>query len=395
MGVFHWINKIKIAYKNNTTLTIPKNTYLIGKASECYVGGMQFDSICVYVQNSAVDITATIKNKVTIGVAQKNIFSTVVTYSRIVIDGGKIIVELPGNRLNNMLIYLQSTQTFKNLILFVNGYRPIVNMNGDPIKNCLMEYDDSNNQVEAGDSRGYWKGIDAQFMNRIGTNQAVYADGHHSVATSNHGSVQSYGAANLKSEIAKEICSLPGINGQVCHQSDYLHTAPNLLGFSKRQGSGENAAQDLITKINQGMYIFNKNTDTLDIVSHSMGYAYAVGMIKKLKQEGIKFGRFYIIAPENAMCGGDNWAKFTEVWQYGSNLGETPQDAYYLQDGVAPQSAAPNILKSYPNTKNGRIFIPSSVTTKSFLGSHSIANYGWIFGIIKGDPKGGYVNKRD
>jgi len=395
LGVFYWINKVKIAHKNNATITIPSNTHLIGKATKCYVGGTQYDSIYVYVKEALTNQTASVKNNVVIGVAQKLIYNAYVTYSCIVIDNGKIIIEVPYDRLNSMLNYIKNTQTFKNLMLFVNGYRPIVNMNGDPIKYCLTEYDDSNNQVEAGDSRGYWKGIDAQFMNRVGTRQAVYADGHHSVGTSNHGSVASYGAANLQSEIAKELCSLPLTNGEVCKQKHYLHTYPNIEGFIKRQASGENAAQDLINKIDQGMYVFDKNIDTLDIVSHSMGYAYAVGMIKKLKLNGIKFGRFYIIAPENAVGGGDDWSKFTEVWQYGSNLDETDQDAYYLQDGVAPQAPAPNIKKLYPNTKNGRVFIPSSVTTKSFLGSHSIANYGWIFSIIKGDPKGGYVSSRN
>ncbi|MBA3681846.1 MAG: hypothetical protein H0W73_11895 [Bacteroidetes bacterium] len=396
LGVFYWINKIKIAYRNITKIAIPQNNYLIGKAENAVLGGIQFPFINVYITSAGPGLEADVKNKISVGTASVGDIGSQISQACLLVDNGKIILHTTPGMLAPLKTYLESN-TFKNLILFVNGYRPVVNRNGDPIKYCLSEYDDSNNQVEAGDSRGYWKGIDAQFMNRIETRQAVYADGHHSVGTSNHGSVGSYGAANLQSEFALEICSLPGLNGEVCNQNHYLHTTPNFGGFMKRQSSGENAAQDLITKINQGMYIFNKNTDTLDIVSHSMGYAYAIGMIKKLKLEGIKFGRFYIIAPENAMCGGDDWNKFTEVWQYGSNLGETNQDAYYLQDGVAPQCAAPNITKTYPNTRNGRIFIPSSVTTKSFLGSHSIANYGWIFNIqnVAGPLGYGYVKKRN
>lgn len=43
--------------------------------------------------------------------------------------------------------------------------------------------------------------------------------------------------------------------------------------------------------------------------------------------------------------------------------------------------------------KTGRVFIPPTVTTKGFMGSHSIDNYGWIFTTkMKGDD--GYVKPR-
>lgn len=390
LGVFHWINKIKIAYKNNSNIAIPQNTYLIGKATNCVLGGIQLPFINVYVTSGGPGLETEVKNKLTIGGAMVGEVGSQLMQSCVLVNNGKIILHTAPGFLNPLKVYLESN-TFKNLILFVNGYRPVANRNGDPIITITPEYEDSNNEVEAGDSRGYWKGIDAQFMNRIGTRQAVYADGHHSVATSNHGSVGTFAQGMLAATLIQRDCLKNG--GYICLQNNFLHTTPNVGGFLQRQNSGDKAALDLIAKINQGTYVFNRATDTLDIVSHSMGYAYAVGMIKRLKSDGIKFGRFYIIAPENAISGGDDWNKFTEVWQYGSNLDQDDHDLFCLQDGIAPQCAVPNINNTFANTKTGRAFIPSSVTTKSFLGSHTIANYGWIF-TERTQGKKGYVKPR-
>jgi hypothetical protein len=389
LSVYYWINKLKVAYKNNQKVRIPETTTLIGKAPKCMLGGIEFPFVNVYTKYVGPGQDADVKDRVTIGSASIETDGVSLLQPCVLVDDGKFILHAPPGFLSALKIYIESN-TFKNLILFVNGYRPIVNRDGDPIVGSPLEYDDSNNQVEAGDSRGYWKGIDAQFMNRIGTRQAVYADGHHSVATSNHGSVGKFSWAFGVSAYAKLKC--PTLDG-ICLDKSYLHTTPNFGGFMVRQKNGELAAEDLISKINQGIHIFNKETDTLDIVAHSMGYAYSIGMIKKLKAAGIKFGRFYIIAPENAVGGSDDWNKFTEVWQYGSNLGEKGEDAYYLQDGIAPQCPVPNITGKYLKTKTGRIFIPSSVETKSFLGSHSISNYGWIF-TERTQGKDGYIKPR-
>lgn len=389
LGVYHWINKIKIAYRNTTKISIPQNNYLIGKASDCVLGGLQFPFINIYVTSAGPGSEADVKNKITVGTALVGAIGNQISQACLLVDNGKIILHTTPSMLAPLKTYLESN-TFKNLILFVNGYRPVLNRNGDPILTCTPEYDDSDNQIQAGDSRGYWKGIDAKFMNRIGTRQAVYVDGHHSVKTSNHGGVGNFAAAMGIATHAQFTC--PSTHG-ACFNKFYLHTTPNVGGFLIRQNNGDKAALDLISKINQGIYVFNKLTDTLDIVAHSMGYAYAVGMIKRLKSEGIKFGRFYAIAPENPISGGDDWNKFTEVWQYGSNLGinDITEDPTWEQDGIAPQCPVKGI-EQVPNDHGGRVFIPKSVTTKSFLGSHSIANYGWIFNKQLGDA--GYVKPR-
>jgi len=393
-GVFYWINKIKVACKNNKPVVIPAHLDLIGKTKECYLGGMQFNFIKLTVQNKGMEYTADVKGKVTIGTTTAFVGNIIVTYPAILIDEGKIVISVPQERITNMKVYIEGTSTMKNLILFVNGYRPVVNMNGDPLSLLnLAEYVDSDNEVEHGDSRNYWKGIDAQFMNRIGTRNAVYTDGHHAVGTSNHLTVAGYTEANIESALIKSRESDAAFIATFLKYKKYLHTAQNVLGFTKRSLSGEIAGKQLVQKINEGVIVFNKQTDTLDVVSHSMGYAYAVGMLKEIKKANINLGRFYIVAPENACSGGIDWSMFIEVWQYGSNLGQGDEDYPWDQDGVAPQCAVPDINTIYAHTKNGRVFIPKTWKPKGFLDCHTIANYGWIFSDLTQGKKG-YVKPR-
>ncbi len=65
----------------------------------------------------------------------------------------------------------------------------------------------------------------------------------------------------------------------------------------------------------------------------------------------------------------------------------------YLQDGVAPQCACAGITVKYPNTKTGRVFIPNTINTRGFLGSHTVKNYGWIFTNLI-STQDGYVRPR-
>ena len=132
----------------------------------------------------------------------------------------------------------------------------------------------------------------------------------------------------------------------------------------------------------------------VDIVCHSMGYAYALGMIQILKTGAIPLGRFYCVAPENACSGDINLNDFKEVWQYGTNEAPPEQggDLVWEQDGVAPQCPIKNIGSRLSGTLNGRVYLPQDFYPKTFLGCHSISNYGWIFN-IKTD-KDGYVKAR-
>jgi len=134
-----------------------------------------------------------------------------------------------------------------------------------------------------------------------------------------------------------------------------------------------------------------------------VGFAYAQGMIEFIRgsaiKNNIKWSGYYILAPENASAGGIDGLPFEEVWQYGSDLGQTGADPMWLQDGVAPQAAVGGI-NNLPtgNTKGGRAFIPKNqdIDKKGFVKSHSIGNYGWIFEILpnQGDQSRGYITPR-
>ena len=116
---------------------------------------------------------------------------------------------------------------------------------------------------------------------------------------------------------------------------------------------------------------------------------------KNIKWGGYRAAFRYILAPENGSADNALRASFEEVWQYGSDLGQTDADPMWQQDGVAPQAAVGGI-NNLPtgNTKGGRAFIPKNqdIDKKGFVKSHSIGNYGWIFNQIKG--ANGYVTPR-
>jgi hypothetical protein len=159
-----------------------------------------------------------------------------------------------------------------------------------------------------------------------------------------------------------------------------LNTKPNEYGFYQRKNEGRTGGRNLLKYLRENDF---DSRDTLDIVCHSMGFAYALGMIEELKnaRPNIKLGGFYIIAPENPSTGTVNSNEFMQVWQYGS---DENNHLIHKQDGVAPQSAVRNL-------ENHRAFIPNSVT-QGFISSHSIGNYKWIFEIMHSNK--GYVTPR-
>ena len=157
---------------------------------------------------------------------------------------------------------------------------------------------------------------------------------------------------------------------------------------------GKVAGENFLTSIKNGTIACRKDAqgkiiDTLDIVAHSMGYAYSLGICDVLKGK-IKFGKFYVLAPENACSGSINLGDYEEVWQYGANENFTKGgDPPWIQDGVAPQCPINGI--DALGDKGGRVYIPSNVE-KGFIESHSISNYTWIFDKTK--KQDGYVSPR-
>lgn len=291
----------------------------------------------------------------------------------------------------------------KRILVFVNGYRPtsIGHTFEDKFKDIQtrgFENPQSNNLIYNFDRYDYWrpwKEIDLKFQKRINPSETFYADGHFSVATSNHRSLVNFTSVSAMypercKNRNKHTCytttlSGSGLFGPKTIKTYELHrTKPNKHGFEKRMENGRIAGRNLLQIFNE---LPNKSkNDTLYIVAHSMGYAYALGIIEELRDE-INFGGFYILAPENASSGSVKIKEWKEVWQYGSNFNKGKADAPCLQDGVAPQVKAKGLSDKH------RTYIPSNqYKQKGFFDSHFVGYYTWIFDIKKNHT--GYIRQR-
>ncbi len=397
------LNKIKTAVLENKPLVLLKNE--CGKAwntTNIFVGGYCYRSLTIgmpFCPGSYVDCNPKGKIKKVTRTYWDATSQSNKALDYISVDNC-IEIGAPPQLLDALIEFLDTKTLGRNLLIFSNGYRPNPPWIGD-------EHPKENDVANFTDIWGYWGGVDAVFVDRIGTKNVVYADGHHTVGTSNHISEASF-TSNYsmwfcfagKKPVAPlfPVTLLPD---KVCEQflhntSLYrLHTTPNDKGFNTRKYCGKACGYDIISKIMNGTIKFDPKIDTIDIVSHSMGHAYALGIIEALKSSPlkIKFGRFYSLAPENACSsnGAIDFSIFEEVWQYGCN----ELNPKWEQDGVAPQCEIPGITTKNPK-KYGRIHFPKQFDPKDYLESHSIVNYFWIFSEIKynpTDPKG-YVRKR-
>jgi hypothetical protein len=304
---------------------------------------------------------------------------------------GDLLITLRTKEDRKMLYkYLTNTG---NAILFVNGYRL-----------GMPEKDDTDNNIVGHDRHDYWEDIDVSFVTRLKGSKLFYADGHMSISTSNHKNMANFycsarscidtwpsSAAEFGIKYADGAIAI--LSGKrwislnittTCIDSlgvVGLNTTPNVEGFNRRRAEGKIGGKNFVEQLWRASFAAG---DTLDIVCHSMGFAYALGMIEEIKAQmpRIKLGGFYIIAPENGCSGAVNPADCLEIWQYGSNEVEDP---FYLQDGVAPQCS----VKGLDVTR--RAYIPDDVV-KGFVSSHSIGNYKWIF--TRNEKQEGYVTPR-
>lgn len=284
----------------------------------------------------------------------------------------------------------------KRILIFVNGYRPTsmgnsLEQNINDIKKKGLEFPDSYNQVFSYDRYNYWhpwNAIDDLFKERMLPDEVFYADGHHSVETSNHRSLLNF--STLSATYPKR-CSNPrkhkcyymsGVKSKILGsrkiETYKAHrTKPNKKGFEKRRRAGRIAGRNILQLLNERPN--SSENDTLFIVAHSMGYAYSLGMLEVLKGK-INFGDFYILAPENASAGRVNLSEWRTVYQYGSNFNEKGRDKPCLQDGIAPQTACGGL------TENERLYIPrKNYKQKGFFDSHFVGYYTWLFAIPQGE----------
>jgi hypothetical protein len=105
-----------------------------------------------------------------------------------------------------------------------------------------------------------------------------------------------------------------------------------------------------------------------------------LGFIDAIKAHVI-FGKMYILSPENSSVAQADWSLFQEVWQYGANLDQANPDPFYLQDGIAPQTAVKGIETLNP-LRYGRIFTPANWPKKDIIDGHMIYSFDWIFDSI-------------
>jgi hypothetical protein len=305
-----------------------------------------------------------------------------------------------GKKLENIT---KETNPAKRVLVFVNGYRPTstgqtLKENFSGIQAKGFEYPSSTNHVYTFDRYEYWerwREINLQFQNKINPSATFYADGHFSVSTSNYGSLINFSRI---SQAYPERCENPKKHTCYTVKNDnflrfliptsqtkkMIMLNANKTGFNYRMQKGRIAGLNLLQELNIHPN-FSKN-DTVYLVAHSMGYAYALGIVESLRGK-IQFGGFYIIAPENAKSGAVNPKEWLEIWQYGSRFYLENSDAPCLQDGVAPQTPA----KGLPYSK--RIFIPKELyDRKGFFDSHFIGYYDWILSIPEGEK--GFIMQR-
>ncbi len=318
-------------------------------------------------------------------------------------ENGELKEELVFNHLGlNITEKLALKDPAERLVLFVNGYRPTslggtFEDNFADIRAKGLEFRNSSNVIDRNDRYEYWRwnDMDLKFAKRLNATATYYADGHHSVATSNHGTLIDFTRHSL--DYPKR-CKNP--NRHVCktqksgwkwlglernvptYESQPLD--PNVDGFNQRRENGRIAGRNLLQLLNE--IPSKSDNDTLYIVAHSMGYAYSLGIIDKVRGK-INFGGFYIIAPENAESGELNQEEWKEVWQYGSDFEAHKKVAPCLLDGIAPQTKADGL------SPRNRVYIPEQFYNKmGFFDSHFIGHYTWIFDIP--EDKTGHIGQR-
>ena len=319
-------------------------------------------------------------------------------------EKNKLIEERVFNHLgNNISDKLELDDPAERIVLFVNGYRP-TSLGGSfednfrDLREKGLEFRNSSNVIHSDDRYEYWRPyreIDLKFSKRLNATASYYADGHHSVTTSNHETLIDFTEHSLKypkrcRNKNRHVCKHQkkgwkwlGLERKVpTYETQPLE--PNKKGFIERRDNGKIAGRNLLQLLNE--IPSKSDNDTLFIVAHSMGYAYALGIIEEMRGN-INFGGFYIIAAENAETGKVREDEWKEIWQFGSDFEAHKKSAPCLLDGIAPQTKAAGL------SPRNRIYIPEEYYNRmGFFDSHFVGHYTWIFDIPKDAP--GYIEQR-
>jgi len=297
---------------------------------------------------------------------------------------------------------LKDPDPAKRILLFVNGYRPTsighdFKENFEDVISRGLEYPQSSNLIYTFDRYDYWQpwqAIDDKFKERINPQETFYADGHFSVATSNYRSLFNFSKTAAMypqrcPDPQHHTCGELKINAHTLFGSgpsptmDILPIKPNKSGFNERVKNGKIAGKNLLSILDE--LPGNCKNDTVYIVAHSMGFAYAQGIIHSIRDK-VNLGGYIIIAPENGISGKLNPSEWKYVWQYGSKYDKSIPAC--LQDGIAPQTQA----RGLDDAKH--CFIPQNNMYKKqgFFDSHFIGYYTWILDIP--ENQSGYIPQR-
>ena len=284
------------------------------------------------------------------------------------------------NKLWILLLLCSFQGHSQRVLLFANGYlgpkedkTPRNNgINLHPNRSWY-EYNDSTIQSfqPLGSLPGYWYCYDDTLIKRFKPKVALYVSGHHPISTSTHRSKLCYGLSWLFTKILF-IRSKNGFG---------LNKRPNPMGFNLRYENGKICGRNMLRFLKDSLPSVGER-DTLDIVCHSMGYAYTLGILTQIDTR-FHLGKILILSPESPRQMGYDWNRFDEVWQYGSNLGEKKADLIVFQDGIAPQAAVKNLDQLLPG-KGGRLFVPKTAPRGSYY-SHHLSKFDWFLSIRPGD----------
>lgn len=255
-------------------------------------------------------------------------------------------------------------------LVFSNGYRGR-KKNKDKTDNLITNFD----------RYGYWYKLDDSIIERLHPISTFYIDGSMGVKTSSHRSKLGFGISYVKASIFRKSTKAKRI----------LNTRENPVGFETRKQEGRIAGRSfLITRCSSPNC--ERVKDTIDLVCHSMGYAYAIGFMEEIKDR-VVFRKIYILAPESGCVDGFDWQKCQEVWQYGAHDDHVPVSEL---DMVAPQCMVKG-LDTIPVERGGRVYIPSEQIEEfqnkekySIIDIHDTKYFDWIINqITLGSP--GYI----
>jgi hypothetical protein len=261
-----------------------------------------------------------------------------------------------------LFLFLCSTISIhaqEHILIFANGYL-------GPKKDHIPRENGVTTKEQS-----YWYNYDDTIINRFAPTTPIYISGHHPLKTSPHRSKFRFACSYVFTRFVW-FRSKRGFG---------LNTKQNPEGFLTRYENGKICGQNFLQFAKDSLKS-NPRKDTLDIVCHSMGYAYMLGFLTQVDSI-YNLGKILIIAPETPDFMGYDWNKFQEVWQYGSNLGEKKADVICMQDGIAPQGPVKN-LETLAKEKGGRVFVPKHAS-RGFIFSHHLNWFDWFYTIHPGD----------